>query len=87
MDDEGRAVGGMLGKGNRSTWRKPAPALLCPPQILHDLTPGSNPRRRGGKPETNSLSYGTAQSLPFTDRSGARAIIPKHLEANSEYYQ
>jgi hypothetical protein len=27
-------IGGMkTGKGNRSTWRKPAPTPLCPPQI------------------------------------------------------
>jgi hypothetical protein len=31
-DDE--AIGGMkIGRGNRSTRRKPAPAPLCPPQI------------------------------------------------------
>jgi hypothetical protein len=41
-DDECGAVGGMrIGKGNRSTWRKPAPVPLCPPQIPNDL--GSNP--------------------------------------------
>jgi hypothetical protein len=30
-------IGGMkIGRGNRrSTWRKPAPAPLCPPQIPH----------------------------------------------------
>jgi hypothetical protein len=27
-----------IGRGNRSTCRKPAPMLLCPPQIPHDLT-------------------------------------------------
>jgi hypothetical protein len=49
------AVGGMMiGRGNRSTRRKPAPKPLRPPQI-----PGSNPGCRGGKPATNSLSYGT----------------------------
>jgi hypothetical protein len=32
------AVGGMIGKGNRSTRRKLAPVALCPPQIPHDLT-------------------------------------------------
>jgi hypothetical protein len=32
-DDE---IGGMMiGKGNRSTWIKPAPVLLCPPQTSH----------------------------------------------------
>jgi hypothetical protein len=37
-DDYG-AVGGMrIGRGNRSTRRKPTPVPLCPPQIPHDLT-------------------------------------------------
>jgi hypothetical protein len=32
-------IGGMkIGRGNRSTWRKPAPAPLCLPQIPHDYT-------------------------------------------------
>jgi hypothetical protein len=33
------------------------PVPLCPPQIPHDLC--SNLGRRGGKPATNHLSYGT----------------------------
>jgi hypothetical protein len=38
-DDDYRAVGGMrIGRGNRSTRKKPAPVPLCPPQIPHDLT-------------------------------------------------
>jgi hypothetical protein len=33
------ATGGMkIGRGNRRTRRKPAPAPLCPPQIPHDQT-------------------------------------------------
>jgi hypothetical protein len=32
--DEGE-IRGMIGRGNRSTWRKPAPVPLCPPQTLH----------------------------------------------------
>jgi hypothetical protein len=31
--DECGAVGGMIGRGNQSTWKKPAPVPLCPPQI------------------------------------------------------
>jgi hypothetical protein len=32
-------IGGMkVGRGNRSTRRKPAPATLCPPQIPYDQT-------------------------------------------------
>jgi hypothetical protein len=37
-DDECGAIGGKkIENGNRSTWRKPAPVLLCPPQIPEDL--------------------------------------------------
>jgi hypothetical protein len=61
--DDGE-FGGMFGRGNRSTRRKPAPVPLCPPQNPHDC-PDANPGRRGGKPATNRLSYGTALSLPF----------------------
>jgi hypothetical protein len=32
--DDGE-TGGMIGKGNRSTRRKPAPLPLCPPQTPH----------------------------------------------------
>jgi hypothetical protein len=31
-----------IGKGNQITWRKPAPALLCPPQNAYDLTQESH---------------------------------------------
>jgi hypothetical protein len=52
------AVGGMqIGSGNRSARRKPAPLSLCPPQIPHL---GSKADRRGEKPATDRLSYGTA---------------------------
>jgi hypothetical protein len=40
-DGECGAIGGMkMGKENRSTWRKPVPVPLCPPQIPNDLTRG-----------------------------------------------
>jgi hypothetical protein len=32
--DDGE-IGGMIGKGNRSIRRKPAPVPLCPPQTPH----------------------------------------------------
>jgi hypothetical protein len=39
IDDECGAVSGIrIGRGNRSTWRKPASVPLCPPKIPHDLT-------------------------------------------------
>jgi hypothetical protein len=33
--DGGEINGMMTGKGNRGTWRKPAPVPLCPPQTPH----------------------------------------------------
>jgi hypothetical protein len=33
--DDGEIGGVMTGRENRSTWRKPAPVLLCPPQTPH----------------------------------------------------
>jgi hypothetical protein len=59
-DYNGGEIGGvMIGRGNQSTRRKPAPLPLCPPQTLH-AWPDANPGRRGGKPATKRLSYGTA---------------------------
>jgi hypothetical protein len=56
--DDGE-IGGMIGRGNRSTWRKRAPVPLCPPQNP-TCCPDANPGRRGVKPAINRLSYGTA---------------------------
>jgi hypothetical protein len=36
--DRGAIVGMKIGRENQSTWRKPAPAPLCPPQNPHDQT-------------------------------------------------
>jgi hypothetical protein len=36
--DDGAFRGMRIGRGNRSTRKKPAPVPLCPPQILHYLT-------------------------------------------------
>jgi hypothetical protein len=55
-DDECGTIGGMPGRGNRSTRRRPTPVPLCPPQIPDD----PNLSRLGRKLATNRLSYGTA---------------------------
>jgi hypothetical protein len=56
-EDDCGAIGGMkIGRGDRSTWREPAPATLCPPQIPHDQVRAQTPGRHGGKPATNRLS-------------------------------
>jgi hypothetical protein len=54
---------------------KPTLVPLCPSQIPYDLTWASNPVRRGGKPATNRLSYGTALWLPWMS-----------IEAHSSWY-
>jgi hypothetical protein len=41
--DDGEIGGMMIGRGNRSTRRKPAPVTLCPPQTTHVL-PRREPR-------------------------------------------
>jgi hypothetical protein len=41
-DYDDREIGGMIGRGNQSTRRKPAPVPLCPPQ--HHMLPGREPR-------------------------------------------
>jgi hypothetical protein len=52
IDEEYGDVDGMsIGRGNRNTRRKPAPAPICPPQIPLDLK--SKPSRRGGKSWTD----------------------------------
>jgi hypothetical protein len=40
--DDGEIGGMIIGRGNRSTRRKPAPVPLCPPQAPHAL-PGREP--------------------------------------------
>jgi hypothetical protein len=37
IDECGAFSGMRIGRGNRNTWRKPAPVPRCPPQIPHDL--------------------------------------------------
>jgi hypothetical protein len=36
--DDGEIGGMKIGRGNRSTRRKPVPVPICPPQIPHDQT-------------------------------------------------
>jgi hypothetical protein len=55
--DDGE-IGGMIGRGDRSTRRKPAPVPLCPPQTPHAARTRTLVAAVGGRRLT-ALSYGT----------------------------
>jgi hypothetical protein len=66
MIDEGdcAAIGGMkIGRGNRSTRRKPAPAPFCPPQIPLDQT---RARTRAAAVGSQRLTAYSALSDPLS---------------------
>jgi hypothetical protein len=58
--DDGEIGGMMIGMGNRSTPRKPAPVPLCPPHTTHTARTGARAAAVGSQRLTNRLSYGTA---------------------------
>jgi hypothetical protein len=57
--DDGEIGGMMIGRGNGSTRRKPAPLPLLT-TTNPTCCPEANPGRRGGRPATNRLSNGRA---------------------------
>jgi hypothetical protein len=76
MIDDGdfEAICGMkIGKGNRSTRRKPAPGPLCPPQIPHDHT---RARIRAAALGSQRLTAG-ATARPYFD------ALLRHLHEGS----
>jgi hypothetical protein len=75
--DDGETGGMMIGRRNRSTRTKLAPVPLCLPQIPHAY-PDANPGRRGGKPATNLLSYGTAKYFGRKPRRIIHNGLPQH---------
>jgi hypothetical protein len=58
--DCGRIGGMKIGRGNRSTRRKPVPGPLLSTTYSIWLDPVLNPGRRGENPATNGLNYGAA---------------------------
>jgi hypothetical protein len=56
-DYDDREIGGMIGSGNRSTRKKPAPSAALS-TTNPTCCPDANAGLRGGKPATNRLSYG-----------------------------
>jgi hypothetical protein len=80
-DDECGVVGGMrIGRGNRSTRRKPAPVPLCSPQIPHDLT-----WARTRAAAVGSLSYGTANLCKYVLQLRIYCRFTRQTRENTAY--
>jgi hypothetical protein len=69
--------GGMkIGRGNRSTRRKPAPVPLCPPQIPHDL---SWARNRAAAVGSQRLTVRAMVRLKGSDYFGDLGVVSRIL--------
>jgi hypothetical protein len=73
-DEEYGAIGGMLGKGSRSTRRKPAPLLLSPQQIQHNLT----------RTRTRAASIGSRRLIAIT--TACPYVMKTRRRNNSTYF-
>jgi hypothetical protein len=65
-------IGGIIGRGNRSTRRKPAPVPLCPPQTPHAARMRTRAAAVGSQRLTAELRHG----LPGTHYSLQNSTIP-----------
>jgi hypothetical protein len=57
-DYDNGEIGGMIGRGNRSTRRKPAPVPLCPPQTPHAARTRTRAAAVGSQRLTAELRHG-----------------------------
>jgi hypothetical protein len=57
-DFDNGEIGGMIGKGNRSTRRNPAPVPLCPPQTPHAARTRTRAAAMGSQRLTAELRHG-----------------------------
>jgi hypothetical protein len=57
-DYDAGEIGGIIGKGNRSTRRKPAPVPLCPPQTPHAARTRTRAAVVGSQRLTAELRHG-----------------------------
>jgi hypothetical protein len=57
-DYDNGEIGGMIGRGNRSTRRKPAPLPLCPPQTPHSARTRTRAAAVGSQRLTPELRHG-----------------------------
>jgi hypothetical protein len=71
--DDGEIGGMMIGEGNRSTRRKPAPVPLCQPQIPHDL------------PDRARTRASAAGSQRLTAWAMARPLVHSYPQFSSSF--
>jgi hypothetical protein len=74
-DHDNGEIGGMNGRGNRRTRRKPAPVPLCPPQTPH----AARTRNRAAAVGSQRLTaWATARPPPFitSGRTECRSLPP-----------
>jgi hypothetical protein len=62
-DYDNGEIGGMIGRGNRSTRRKPAPGPLCPPQTPHAARTRTQVAVVGSQRLTAELRHGLERDL------------------------
>jgi hypothetical protein len=69
-DYDNGEIGGMIGKGNRSTRRKPAPVPLCPPQTPHAARTRTRAAAVGSQCLTAELRHGRFLRVTSSGSSG-----------------
>jgi hypothetical protein len=62
-DYDNGEIGGMIGRGNQSTRRKPAPVPLCPPQTPHAAHTRTRAAAVGSQRLTAELRHGPTGCL------------------------
>jgi hypothetical protein len=62
-DYDNGEIGGMIGRGNRSTRRKPAPVPLCPPQIPQAARTRTRAAAVGSQRLTAELRHGHIRQI------------------------
>jgi hypothetical protein len=65
-DYDNGEISGMIGRGNRSTRRKPAPVPLCPPQTPHVARTRTRTAAVGSQRLTTELRHGLTFVLNAT---------------------
>jgi hypothetical protein len=87
-DDGG--IGGIIGRGNLSTGRKPALVPLCPPQTPHVAWTRIRAAAVGSQRLINRLSYGTAVSPKtqhwITRDSCQSSPVPSYHISSNTYF-